>query len=270
MYQMFAQMVVPRLHASFRLQPGRRVTLRTIGVGESDLQQAMGSWSHPGVTIGYRTTLPENHIKLWVDAGLDDDAVMAVVTQVWERIGRWVFTTEGCPRPPAPGVDIGGGNHAAAVGRRIAAAGATLAVAESCTGGRIAAACTATPGASAWFVEGLVTYANAAKTRLLGVSEADLAQHGAVSEVVARAMAEGVRSRAGTTWGIGVTGVAGPDGGSPDKPVGTVHVAISGPTVAGSDRTHHRAVRLPGDRDRVQTLAVATALELLRRQLVDT
>jgi nicotinamide-nucleotide amidase len=268
MFRMYEQSVVPRLQAAFALEPGRRVTLRTIGVGESDLQQAMGDWSHPGVTVGYRTTLPENHVKLWFDGARfppgqgDDDALMNVVGAVWERIGRWVFTVEGCPRPPVPGVDCEGGTFASVVGRRLLATSGTLAIAESCTGGRIAAACTAVPGASDWFVEGLVAYANASKVRHLGVSEADLAAHGAVSDTVARAMAEGVRARAGATWGIGVTGIAGPGGGTPEKPVGTVHFAVAGPT-----GTFHRAVRLPGDRDRVQTLAVATALELLRRSL---
>jgi nicotinamide-nucleotide amidase len=267
MTRMFGEGVAPRLQTTFSLRPGRRVSLRTIGVGESDLQQVMGDWSRPGVTVGYRTTMPENHVKLWFDAesfptGAGDDALVETVAEVFGRIGRWVFTIEGCPRPPAPGVDVGGGTLAAVVGRRLLASGATLAVAESCTGGRIAAACTAIPGASEWLHEALVTYANAAKVRLLDVSEADLAAHGAVSEPVARAMAEGVRSRAGTTWGVGVTGIAGPGGGTPDKPVGTVHVAVAGP-----DGTVHRALRLPGDRDRIQSLAVVSALELLRRSL---
>lgn len=267
MTRMFEHGVEPRLRAAFPLRPGRRVTLRTIGVGESDLQQAMGDWSADGVTVGYRTTMPENHLKLWFDAdtfppGPGDDALVAAVAAVWERIGRWVFTIEGAPRPPAPGIDVGGGTLAAVVGRRLAAAGATLAIAESCTGGRLAAACVAIPGASEWLLEGVVAYANAATIRLLGVSEADLAAHGAVSEPVARAMAEGVRARAGATWGVGITGIAGPGGGSAEKPIGTVHVAVSGPP-----GTVHRALRLPGDRDRVQTFSVASALELLRRNL---
>jgi nicotinamide-nucleotide amidase len=267
MRAMFDERVLPELSARFPLRPARLVTLRTIGVGESDLQQAMsslslagGEGSTTGVVIGYRTKLPENHLKLRFSADLDEAAVRRHVNAVLERIGRWVYTIEGLAE--VDGFDCGGGPPAEIVGRRLTALGQTLAVAESCTGGRLAAECTAVPGASAWFHEGVVTYANEAKIRLLGVSEADLAAHGAVSEPVARQMAEGVRARAGNTWGIGITGVAGPSGGTPDKPVGTVHVALS-----SADGTRHRALRLPGDRERVQSLSVAAALELLRRSL---
>jgi nicotinamide-nucleotide amidase len=260
MRAMFEARVLPELAARFPLRPGRLVTLRTIGVGESDLQQAMGDWSATGVVVGYRTKLPENHLKLRFSPDLDEPAVRRHVGAALERIGRWVFTVEGLA--DVEGYDCGGGDPAGVVGRRLVALGQSLAVAESCTGGRLAAACTAVPGASAWFHEGVVTYADAAKVRLLGVSEADLAAHGAVSEPVARQMAEGVRLRAGTTWGVGITGIAGPSGGTPDKPVGTVHVALSSP-----DGTRHRALRFPGDRERVQSLTVAAALELLRRSL---
>ncbi|MCB9687834.1 MAG: CinA family nicotinamide mononucleotide deamidase-related protein [Alphaproteobacteria bacterium] len=262
MRQLWEHRVLPLLADRFELRPGRRVILRTIGVGESDLQTAMLGWSAEGVTVGYRTKLPENHLKLWFEATVPEDEVVARVREVLERAGRWTYTIEGLPEVADVGVDAGGGTLAAAVGRRLLARGETLALAESCTGGRIASACTAVAGASAWLLEGLVTYSNAAKVRLLGVSEADLEAHGAVSEVVARAMASGVRERSGATWGVGITGIAGPSGGTPDKPVGTVHVAVASP-----DRVLHRALRLPGDRDRIQSLAVASALELLRRQL---
>jgi nicotinamide-nucleotide amidase len=99
------------------------------------------------------------------------------------------------------------------------------------------------------------------------VSEEDLAVHGAVSETVARAMARGVRIRSGASWGIAVTGIAGPSGGTPEKPVGTVHVAVDGASSSEESLSLHRALRLPGDRERIQTLTVAAALELLRRQL---
>lgn len=151
---------------------------------------------------------------------------------------------------------------AAAVVSRLLATGATVALAESCTGGSVAAAVTDVPGASAVFLEGAVTYAATAKTRALGVPEALIARHGAVSEAVARAMAEGVRTRAGATWGVAVTGVAGPGGGSEAVPVGSVHFAVAGP---GS--TVHVARRYPGDREMVRQFAVGGALDLLRRQL---
>ena len=262
MRAMFAERVQPLLHQRFELTPARLVTFRCVGAGESDLQQALGDFGAPGVVVSFRTRLPENHIKLRAGPEVSPEALQRAVTTVLERVGRWVFTVEGAPGP-VPGFDAEGGDHARVVGRLIASRGHTLALAESCTGGRIAAACTAAPGASDWLLEGLVTYANAAKVRLLGVSEADLAEHGAVSEVVARQMAAGVRERAGATWGIGVTGIAGPGGGSPDKPVGTVHVVVDGPGGAT-----HRMLRLPGDRGRIQDLSVAAALELLRRRLL--
>lgn len=275
MREIFAHRVLPRLQQRFDLKPGRLVTLRTLGVGESDLQQALGAeaeggWSSPGVVLGFRTKLPENHIKLRFSPDLPPSSVAPIVSEVLARVGRWVYTVEGLPEEAAPeisalGYDTLGGTPAEVVGRSLVSRGETLSLAESCTGGLIAAACTAIPGASQWLLEGVVSYSNAAKVRLLGVSESDLAAFGAVSEPVARAMAEGVRARSGSTWSIAVTGIAGPSGGSEQKPVGTVHIATQGPS-----GTHHRALRLPGDRSRIQTLTVAAALEMLRRQLHPT
>jgi nicotinamide-nucleotide amidase len=142
---------------------------------------------------------------------------------------------------------------------------ATLATAESCTGGLLAERLTRIPGSSDYFPGGVVTYSNAQKTRLLGVPEELLAEHGAVSEPVARAMAEGVRRALGSDWGIGITGVAGPGGGSEAKPVGTVHLAVAGP---GAGEVEHRQVRLPGDRDRVRRFSAQMTLEMLRRRLL--
>ncbi len=114
--------------------------------------------------------------------------------------------------------------------------GQMMATAESCTGGLIAGACTDLSGSSDWFERGLVSYSNRAKTELLGVSPDLIATHGAVSEAVARAMAEGARERSGVDWAVAVTGVAGPQGGSPDKPVGTVWFAWATPAGSHSER----------------------------------
>ena len=107
--------------------------------------------------------------------------------------------------------------------------GQTLAVAESCTGGALGAALVARSGASAYFLGGVQAYANAAKVAMLGVPDAMIAAHGAVSEPVARAMAEGARQRMGADFGVSITGVAGPGGGTPEKPVGLVFIACAGP-----------------------------------------
>lgn len=136
--------------------------------------------------------------------------------------------------------------------------GWTLATAESCTGGLIAAACTEVAGASAWFDRGFVTYSNAAKSDLLGVPAALIAAQGAVSEPVARAMAAGAAQRAGAQAAVAVTGVAGPAGGSPGKPVGTVWFGWS---VAG--RIHAARCRFDGDRNAVRLQTVIHALDRL-------
>ena len=133
-----------------------------------------------------------------------------------------------------------------------------LATAESCTGGLIAGACTDLAGSSDWFERGFVTYSNEAKTELLGVPEALIAQHGAVSEPVARAMAEGAVAHSRAQLSVAVTGVAGPGGGSPDKPVGTVWF---GWHVGG--RTEAECVRFAGDRAAVRAQTVAHALARL-------
>jgi len=262
MRNLFRERVLPLIRSRYALRPGRLVTLRCVGVGESDLQQLLNGWSAPGCTISFRTRLPENHVKLRFEPIVSPEQALGATASMLERIGRWVFTVEGAPEPIA-GVDTGGGTHVETVARLVATRGHTLALAESCTGGRIAAACTSIAGSSRWFMEGLVTYSNAAKVRLLGVAEADLNTHGAVSEPVALQMAVGARERAGTTWGVGATGIAGPDGGTDDKPVGTVHIAVAGPGGAT-----HRRFQLPGDRERVQNLAAASALEMLRRRLL--
>ena len=151
-----------------------------------------------------------------------------------------------------------------AVGDLLRAAGATVATGESCTGGLVAARLTAVPGSSDYVLGGVVAYSNDAKQSLLDVPAALLREHGAVSEPVARTLAAAARRRLGASFGIGVTGVAGPGGGSDAKPVGTVHVALAGP----EGDLVHRLARFPGDRERVRWQTSQLALELLRRELL--
>lgn len=147
--------------------------------------------------------------------------------------------------------------------KMLAAAGKTVAVAESCTGGLIANRITNVSGASEVFVNGCVTYSNESKTRLLGVREETITQHGAVSEEVAREMAEGVRARAGTHFGISTTGIAGPTGGTPDKPVGLVYIGLATPAC-----TEVRRHILLFDRETFKFFASQIALDLVRRELL--
>ncbi len=152
----------------------------------------------------------------------------------------------------------------AAVGDLLTARGETVAVAESCTGGQLGQRFTATAGSSAYFAGGFLTYSNHLKMRLLGVPRETLREHGAVSKPTVLAMASGARERCGSDYGIGISGVAGPGGGTEERPVGTVHIAVAGPAAAGS----HFEARFPGDRARVRQLSTQFALELLRRMLL--
>jgi nicotinamide-nucleotide amidase len=147
--------------------------------------------------------------------------------------------------------------EALALGAALRARGWRVASAESCTGGLIAAACTAVAGSSDWFERGVVSYSNAAKTDLLGVAPALIAEHGAVSEAVARAMAQGLLQRAPVQLAVAVTGIAGPGGAVPGKPVGTVWLALAG---AGGVPLFTERLLLDGDRNAVRAATVRQAL----------
>src|SRR6056297_115317 len=153
--------------------------------------------------------------------------------------------------------------RAAAVAAELKAHGRTLALAESCTGGWIAKVCTDLAGSSAWFERGYVTYSNLAKSEALGVSASRLRRHGAVSEEVAAEMASGARRASHADWAISVTGVAGPDGGSPEKPVGTVCFGWIGP----DDEAETESCLFKGDRDDIRRQTVAYALDGLAARL---
>lgn len=150
---------------------------------------------------------------------------------------------------------------AAEVGRMLERAGLVLAVAESCTGGWVAQAVTSVAGSSAWFDRGFVTYSNAAKTEMLGVAADKLTRHGAVSEPTARTMAEGALGHSRAQVAVAITGIAGPDGGTADKPVGTVWFAWA--MQGRATRAERR--QLDGDRESIRRQSVAIALEGLLR-----
>ena len=144
----------------------------------------------------------------------------------------------------------------ATLGAALRARGAMLAAAESCTGGLIAAACTALAGSSDWFERGFVTYSDAAKTDMLGVEPALIAAHGAVSAEVARAMAEGALAQSRATWAVAVTGIAGPGGATPGKPVGTVWIA----TAARAGAAEAKLLQASGDRAAIRQQSLVRAL----------
>jgi len=140
----------------------------------------------------------------------------------------------------------------------------TLAVAESCKGGLLAERLTRIPGSSTYFLGGAVCYTNEMKTRWVGVPAELIQSHGAVSQPVAQSLAEGVRARTGSSVGVGITGIAGPGGGAPEKPVGLVFIGL-----ADERGTQVREFRFPGDRDRVRFWATQMALEMVRRRIRD-
>ncbi|HUO86434.1 MAG TPA: CinA family nicotinamide mononucleotide deamidase-related protein [Thermoanaerobaculia bacterium] len=201
-------------------------------------------------------------LQFWA-AGSDEERrqrLAEISRRLRELVGPAIFTDD-------PDEDL-----AATVGALLRRRGESVATAESCTGGWLGQRITAVPEASGIYPGGVVTYSNRAKQELLGVDAGILAAHGAVSEPVARAMAVGIRRLHEATYGLAITGVAGPGGGSEDKPVGTVHVALAlPPSTAGADEAGgvvHRRVRLAGDRERVRWMSTGLALEMLRRHLL--
>ena len=224
--------------------------MKLFGVPESHADHAMrpvmDDPASAGVRFGYRAHWPEIHVKWSVpgpDAAAQAERIRARVRAIF---GDQVFG-EGKDELPELVVS------------RLAARGERVALAESCTGGLLAELLTDVPGASAVLDLGVVAYANAIKERVLGVDGALLAAHGAVSEPVARAMAEGARRVGSATWGVGITGIAGPGGGTPEKPVGTVHLALAGPAGTQAVARLYR-----GDRPRIRRQAAFEALNLLR------
>ena len=178
-----------------------------------------------------------------------DDVLRAAAGQVIALLGEDVFTTTGETLEQV-------------VGDRLAGRGMRIAVAESCTGGLITSRLTDVPGSSRYVEQSVVVYSNASKSALAGVPSELIAAHGAVSEPVAVAMAEGIRRLAGTEVGVGVTGIAGPGGGSPEKPVGTVAIAV-----ASEGGTRSRVFRFLGEREPIKFQASQAALDLVRRAL---
>ncbi|QSQ19750.1 CinA family nicotinamide mononucleotide deamidase-related protein [Pyxidicoccus parkwayensis] len=252
--------VLPRIRTWLEAEPGRTHRafrlLRTVGMGESVLDQQVMPLapSHPRVVFGFRTHAPENHLKLMADAPsqAEADAALAAAEAECRRVlGTSVYGADGEEYAPVL-LDL--------LGR----AKATLSAAESCTGGLISQQLTAVPGASNVFMGGAVVYTEKMKTAWVGVPPEVLERHTAVSRETAIAMAEGVRAACGTTYGLSVTGYAGPGGGTPEDPVGTVYCALAG---AGMS-TRCERLTLTGGRDLVRLFAASHTLEMLRQHLL--
>ena len=255
LYKMMDEQVLPRIASRLRVTSWVRASLlRTFGIGESNLDEMLRDLPLPdGVELGFRTQFPDNHVRPVARArsAEEADAKLARSCELLrERLGALVY---------GEGEDT----LELVTGRLLIERRKTLAVAESCTGGMIGQLLTDAPGSSAFFKGGVVAYWNDAKASLLGVPEAVLAEHGAVSEPAARAMAEGARARFGADLAVATTGIAGPTGGSADKPVGLIYVALA--SAAGSQV---RELQLAFDRERNRRLTAQIAIDWVRRHLL--
>ncbi|MGA8659095.1 MAG: competence/damage-inducible protein A [Chthoniobacterales bacterium] len=222
---------------------------RTSGLGESYIEEIVGTdlEAIPGLEVGYCARLGEVDLRV-----IGSGAAVATADQIIRsKLAPYIVTTESKELEEV-------------VVELLTAKGATLAIAESCTGGLLADRITNVPGASKIFLECNVTYSNEAKTRTLAVPAELIARVGAVSEEVVAAMAEGARKRAGATLALATTGIAGPDGGTAEKPVGTVFVGLA----AESATTEVTKFFFPMDRHSFKRIASQYALDMLRRRLV--
>jgi nicotinamide-nucleotide amidase len=254
--RMLDEQVLPRIGARFggRGTVVRARLLRTFGMGESTLDAELADIATGGdVSLGFRTSFPDNYLRPVARGRSPEEAearLARVCEAIRERLGPLVYAE-------------GEQTLAMVVGHLLNGHGMTLAVAESCTGGLVAQLVTEVPGASDYFLGGVVAYSNDAKHAQLGVPRPLLEEHGAVSEPVARAMAEGARERFGADLAVATTGISGPGGGSPTRPVGLVHVAL-----ARDSGTHADHFVFPLDRARHRLLTAQVALDWVRRALL--
>jgi nicotinamide-nucleotide amidase len=258
LYRMMDEQVLPRVA---ELRSGgegglfvRAAVLRTFGVGESSLDADLKDMAREaGIELGFRTSFPDNALRPLARAETAEAAeakVEAMVSELRGRLGPILYSESDEKLEEV-------------LGGLLVEHGRTLACAESCTGGLIAEKITRVPGSSAYFLGGVVAYANEAKMALLGVPEATLVAHGAVSNEVALAMAQGARERFGADYALATTGISGPDGGTDEKPVGLVSIAI-----AWEGGEHVDSFVFPLDRERHRQLVAQVALDWVRRSLL--
>lgn len=226
--------------------------LRVTGLTESEVEQRVSPlyalYPKTETTILSSPQGIQLHPRTWSDDPVQADKVLdEIVGRMALALGENLFSTRG-------------ESIEEVVARILMENRATIAVAESCTGGMLAERLTNVPGSSSYFLGGVVCYSNEMKTSLVGVPKELIDAKGAVSPEVALALADGIRKRSGSTIGVGTTGIAGPTGGTPEKPVGLVHIGLSDERGA-----KQKAFRFPGDRDRIRQYATQTALDMVRR-----
>ncbi len=258
MRRLFSDGVLPRIE---RLQGENRElclvkTVSTFGLTESAIGERLAGLPEkfPELQLGLRAIFPEIHVKLYARGKNENDIHKLLDTATgWieDTIGKRVISTDG-------------NSMEVVVGNLLRQKKATLAVAESCTGGLIAHLLTEVPGSSDYFLYSGVVYSNEAKINVLGVSSATLEKYGAVHEETAKELAEGARRVAGATYGLSTTGIAGPGGGTDDKPVGTVCIGLATPDCSKGFKYNFAF----GDRSMKKRIFAITALDILRREIL--
>lgn len=248
LFQIFNDSISPWLKERSTEQNYSQKFLKCFGIPEASFDERLKGIELGDVRMSFRVTFPEVKIKLVQRKG-DVSQIKSVEKKIREKIGDYIF-----------GVDDE--TIASVVGGLLKKKGCKIATAESCTGGMIANMLTNIPGASDWFDRGVVSYSNESKIEILKVKKETIQKFGAVSEECAKEMAEGAKRISGASFGLAVTGIAGPTGGSKNKPIGTVHIALA------SDRgTRHVHYCHPRDREIFKVLVAYEALEMLRREL---
>lgn len=255
MVHLIDDIVVPMLRERFALKAIVHRTMITSGIAESILAERIAAWEDALPEVLHLAYLPApNIVRLRLSAyEVDGESVAAMIDEQFERLKAII---------PEAIVGFEDATVEQLVHNTLIVQGKTLSVAESCTGGNVAAKFTAMAGASAYFHAGVVSYSNEAKIDILGVSAEDLARYGAVSEAVAMQMAAGVRRAGQSDYGISTTGIAGPSGGSAEKPVGTVWIGISTP-----ERTFAVMKNCGTDRGQIIQRATAYAIKMLYEEL---
>lgn len=256
---MFEATCLPRLTSSRWRPPGRQIHTRiykVVGLAESEVDQRIASiykeYRNPATTVLATPGAIEVHLRARASSKEEAEALLSELGDKIElALGDHVFSSQGESLEEV-------------VGMYLVMRQKTLAVAESCTGGLVSERLTQIPGSSDFFLGGAVCYSNELKTKIAGVPASLIEESGAVSKPVAQALAEGIRKRTGASIGVGITGIAGPGGGTPEKPVGLVFIAL-----ADERGTQVRQFRFPGDRERVRLWASQAALEMIRRRVRD-
>ncbi len=229
--------------------------VKTFGLPESEVAQKLEGVEREHVKLGYRAHFREIHLRVssFGDTELEAQNLMDdFLEDINARLGNYVFTTEGKMLEEV-------------VGELLKQKNMTLATAESCTGGLLSHRITNIPGSSSYFLEGVVSYSNEAKVKILGVPMELIEIHGAVSAPVVEAMAKGVRHISGSDLGIGISGVAGPGGGTLEKPVGTVYIGLDSKTKG----TLSRKFQFHGTREEIKLISVLKTLDMIRQSLLN-